>query len=311
MQNQTLQAKAPSYRNAMSLASAILFAISGLYSLFSVTIQLINLITLLRRVSDWIPRDELIRILLTSGWSFLLTLAGVAIHALLACALIRARKNRFLVICVGSDVILRTVALIALIFNLVTVWISGNSVSFEILLSPIISMLYATGAILLFAVVLFHCTPKFANAKKWTHIVCFIPAGLLVICALIGWIQAFPSSESLAFATTFEEIFRVFAWCLRLPFSLAHPTAVLLLGIWVTFSVPRVKKDTNAQKSPDQAVAPQEAQSQKADVSSNPEHHSPVSIGIADELRKYKELLDAGAITQEEYEAVKTRLLKL
>ena len=35
------------------------------------------------------------------------------------------------------------------------------------------------------------------------------------------------------------------------------------------------------------------------------------TIGIADELKKYKELLDGGVITQEEFDAKKKQLLGL
>ena len=40
--------------------------------------------------------------------------------------------------------------------------------------------------------------------------------------------------------------------------------------------------------------------------------HQPVNnVSAADEIRKYKELLDMGAITQEEYDAKKKQLLNL
>jgi len=35
------------------------------------------------------------------------------------------------------------------------------------------------------------------------------------------------------------------------------------------------------------------------------------NISVADEIKKFKELLDAGAITQEEYDAEKKKLLGL
>ena len=38
---------------------------------------------------------------------------------------------------------------------------------------------------------------------------------------------------------------------------------------------------------------------------------APVFQDAADEIRKYKELLDMGAITQEEFDAMKKRLLGL
>lgn len=312
MQNQSLQTSKTSYRNAISVASAILFAVGALYSLFSVAVQLINLITILRLVSAVIPRSDLIQILTTSGTSILLTLVGVAIHVLLLFALLYARKNRFLMICVGGDVILRIVSLITLVVTLVIALIRGDRPSFELLLSAASAILSAAGASLLFAVVLFHCTPKFANARKWTRIACFVPAALFAICALIGWIQAFPSSESLAFAATLEVILRNLAWLVRLPFSMALPTASLLLGIWVTFSVPRANKDrANATPAANTVSTSQEARREKPAVCNVPQRHAPATIGTADELRKYKELLDAGAITQEEYDAVKARLLNI
>ena len=44
---------------------------------------------------------------------------------------------------------------------------------------------------------------------------------------------------------------------------------------------------------------------------SAPQYNRPTNIDAADELKKYKELLDAGAITQEEYEAKKAQLLNM
>lgn len=43
----------------------------------------------------------------------------------------------------------------------------------------------------------------------------------------------------------------------------------------------------------------------------SPIHNRPGNFDAADELKKYKELLDAGAITQEEYEAKKAQLLNM
>ena len=312
MQNQALQATKTSYRNAISVAAAILFAVGALYSLFSVAVQLINLVTILRLVSAVIPRSDLIRILTTSSCSILLTLVGVAIHTLLLFALLSARKNRFLVTCVSGDAFLQIVSLMTLVVTLIIGLITGNSPSFELLLSVVSGILSATGAILLFTVVLFHCTPKFANAKKWTRIACVVPAILFAICALLGWVQSFLSMTNPAFGTDSEAVLRIVAWLVKLPLSMAFPTAVLLLGIWVTFSTPHVKKaETDISPCNKSTTAPQHTQQERQAVQQHHQKADTVSIGTADELRKYKELLDAGAITREEYEAVKARLLNI
>ena len=44
---------------------------------------------------------------------------------------------------------------------------------------------------------------------------------------------------------------------------------------------------------------------------SPPEKRKPAFIGTADELKKYKDLLDSGVITQEEFDAKKKQLLGL
>ena len=44
---------------------------------------------------------------------------------------------------------------------------------------------------------------------------------------------------------------------------------------------------------------------------STPEKHKSAYIGSADELKKYKDLLDCGVITQEEFDAKKKQLLGL
>lgn len=97
-------------------------------------------------------------------------------------------------------------------------------------------------------------------------------------------------------------------------------TICLILAIFVGIIPPILMQDkiNNICKNPAVNAAPQAAA--PAPVAQTPVAQTPVAeeptqpqanIGVADEIKKYKDLLDSGAITEEEFDAKKKQLLGL
>lgn len=113
---------------------------------------------------------------------------------------------------------------------------------------------------------------------------CFIPAGLFFAMHLYEWIRY-----------GFFEALDVF-WKYIL-FTLVDTAGYMFLGLWLkaTISIPEVTVKMNPYATPPQSTIPQVQQ----------------VVGGADTLKMYKELLDFGAITQEEFDAKKKQILGL
>lgn len=114
----------------------------------------------------------------------------------------------------------------------------------------------------------------------------FIPAAIMLLAFFTFWI----------YAGYFQ--FLSFAWMI-MAINIVEIAAFLFTGIWI-------KGDTTlVNKAPVNEYSTFNPQA----VHSAPASHS--SVGGADKLKMYKELLDSGTITQEEFEAKKKKILGL
>ena len=114
----------------------------------------------------------------------------------------------------------------------------------------------------------------------------FIGAALLFVGTLIFWIQD----------GCFEYISVVWKAMLS---DLVEIVAFLFVGLWVKESI------TSGQTAPVNEYATFNPQTYSNQTASND------AIGGADKLKMYKELLDSGTITQEEFDAKKKQILGL
>ena len=125
------------------------------------------------------------------------------------------------------------------------------------------------------------------NTIKSQEKIWFIGAALLFVGRLILWIQV----------GYFEYISLLGKQCF--PSALVEIVAFLFVGLWVKDSI------TSGQTAPVNEYA-----------TFNPRTYSNLTafndtIGGADKLKMYKELLDSGTITQEEVDAKKKQILGL
>lgn len=114
----------------------------------------------------------------------------------------------------------------------------------------------------------------------------FVPAAVLLLGCVIGWITG-----------GYFEVLSA-AWKSMLV-SIVEIVALLFAGMWVK-----------------EIVAPAEASPVNEYATFNPQTYSNQTasndaIGGADKLKMYKELLDSGTITQEEFDAKKKEILNL
>ena len=87
-------------------------------------------------------------------------------------------------------------------------------------------------------------------------------------------------------------------------------SALLLSPIWVPILIVLLVRRKKKKKAAESANASETTESNAAE-STEASKETKNNPATADELLKYKELLDAGVITQEEFDAKKKELLKL
>lgn len=116
----------------------------------------------------------------------------------------------------------------------------------------------------------------------------FVPAAVLLLGCVIGWIRG----------GYFEYLSTAYVWKSMLVSSV-EIVALLFVGMWVK-----------------EVVAPAEVSPVNECATFNPQSINSTSasssaIGGADKLKMYKDLLDTGTITQEEFDAKKKQILGL
>lgn len=140
------------------------------------------------------------------------------------------------------------------------------------------------------------------------------PANQLLLCMFVPFYQIF---------WTYKTAQRIDMMAQNKGLTSDITTLCLILEIFVPVVPPIIMQDklnsivtTNGYAQPVSKPAPA---AYSAPVYEAPAYTAPVQqpapakteMGLADELRKYKELLDMGAITQEEFDAMKKKLLGL
>ena len=132
----------------------------------------------------------------------------------------------------------------------------------------------------LFAIFLFNVIPSLSkNAEIITKILCFVPAVLSMVYVI------------------YLNGHGTMAWDYRL-ICIASSVGFLFAGMWLRKTVPVQNKAETVNDNPYLKFDPSSCQS------------APSTAG-ADTLKTYKDLLDSGAITQEEFDAKKKEILNL
>ena len=137
----------------------------------------------------------------------------------------------------------------------------------------------------LFAIFLFNVIPSLSkNAEIITKILCFVPAGLSMVHIIykvyiiyLKWHEAM-------------------AWDYIL-IRIASGVGFLFAGMWLRKTVPVQNRAETVNDNPYSKFDPSSCQS------------APSTAG-ADTLKTYKDLLDSGAITQEEFDAKKKQIMR-
>ena len=132
----------------------------------------------------------------------------------------------------------------------------------------------------LFVIFLFNVIPSLSkNAEIITKILCFVPAVLSMVCVI------YLNSHG------------TMAWDYIL-ICIASSVGFLFAGMWLRKTVPVLNKAETVNDNPYSKFDPSSCQS------------APSTAG-ADTLKTYKDLLDSGAITREEFDAKKKEILNL
>lgn len=118
-----------------------------------------------------------------------------------------------------------------------------------------------------------------------TKILGYIPAGVFILACLVLWIK-YDYFSDLSYTWRY------------IVFSLLEAAGMLFLGIWLNREMPVI--ENTVPQNQYTGVNPYATASQDSEV-----------IGGADKLRIYKDLLDSGVITQEEFDAKKKQILGL
>lgn len=149
--------------------------------------------------------------------------------------------------------------------------------------------------------------------KKRMQKVFFIPAVLPILCVLLqifGYCLDFAISGSV----TWKDVGMMMLLVCFYSFSFGlQAVSYFFFGMALVkeWETPCIAEDSCLEASVEEVVeipmeSPVQAETEMAETV--PQEFA---IGVADELKKYKELLDIGAISQEEYELAKQRLLKM
>lgn len=175
--------------------------------------------------------------------------------------------------------------------NLVFLIVAGANVLLNVYyiisyvsLFNIIDFLAAVALALLAAVVYI---PSMASKRTIAKKVWFLPAALLLSCYLINWFQ-------------YEYFSYLSETWLYIIANLVEVMAYFFTGMWLGNS-PIVISE--------QATQENEYESFNPKTIGTPTHNS--EVGGADKLKTYKELLDSGIISQEEFDQKKKQILGL
>ena len=149
--------------------------------------------------------------------------------------------------------------------------------------------------------------------KKRMQKVFFIPATLPIICIIL---QTFGYCLDLAISgsVTWKDVGVMISLVCFYSFSFGlQAVSYFFFGIALVkeWKEPCIAENACLETSVEETVETLMEVSIPAETEMGRTVSQEFAIGVADELKKYKELLDSGAINQEEYESAKQRLLKM
>lgn len=143
-------------------------------------------------------------------------------------------------------------------------------------------------SVCLFVLILLNCAPSLTKKAKITKVLWFVPGVLMLINCLIDYISIFRYYLS--------------AGWIYIVLGLIQIAAFILMGLWFKESYAATEEKDDPKINTYAAFDPHAVDSNLAKAA---------SVGGADKLKTYKELLDSGVITQEEFDAKKKQILGL
>ena len=177
--------------------------------------------------------------------------------------------------------------------NIVAVIVAAVNVLLSIIYiirgASLLNVMEALSAIALLIIILFASIDSMKENAKITKSIWFLPAAILLFANLISWIRV-------GFF-----IHMSIAWRFMLP-SLIECAALLFMGLWLKETVSVANKKIPVVDGQQYTTFHPEQFSVNTNSS---------IIGSADKLMMFKQLLDSGTITQEEFDAKKKQILGL
>ena len=146
-------------------------------------------------------------------------------------------------------------------------------------------------SVCLFVLILLNCVPPLTKKAKITKGLWFVPGVLMLINTLIYYIYNY-----LAIIYNLGETFVI------IMIELIRVAAFILMGLWFKESYAATEEKDDPKINTYAALDPYTVDSNLAGTA---------FVGGADKLKTYKELLDSGVITQEEFDAKKKQILGL
>lgn len=146
----------------------------------------------------------------------------------------------------------------------------------------------------LFVLMLFNCIPSLHDNAKVIKYIWFVPSALIAVDVIISGI---------VFVITYLPLdgsywyYLMYKWMLL---GLVNVVSYFFIGLWLKTNYVEVKAPT--------------AETNSAKVFNNQMINTPhddITVGGADKIKVFKELLDAGIITQAEFDAKKKQFLGL
>ncbi len=153
--------------------------------------------------------------------------------------------------------------------------------------------LYFLCAATILIIILFNCLPSLQGKRKVVSRLWFLPGVFMAVGNLIMWRQ---------WAWDYFKYYPTSLAYVSIVISIIEVLAYIMFGLWL-YRSPEIKDNTKVTSVNEYATFnPQ-------NINASPPISS--AIGGADKLKEFKELLDMGAITQEEFDAKKKQILGL
>lgn len=143
-------------------------------------------------------------------------------------------------------------------------------------------------SVCLFVLIVLNCIPSLTKKAKITKVLWFVPGAITLMNCLINWIRIIRTYQSPNWINVMINLIQI--------------ATFILIGLWLKEDYVATEEKDDPKINTYAAFNPHAVDSNLAKAA---------SVGGADKLKTYKELLDSGVITQEEFDAKKKQILGL